>query len=1143
MPLRVADGWTTLQPIGSWVLPGEPDFAETRAYELLVRDLERYVLEEVAGRSFLIAGHRGAGKTSTVVQAIRKLRRRMLQDSVNVDAPPIGRRGRMQRPLLVKLVGHSLIAELPRKEAAEAAAAAAQSRIAQQAQAAAARGQTGTATPAPPPPPPPPPPPASTAAAPAQPHESQVENALVHITIALYRALAQEVSEGFAVHAGTGAPQWRAERLEMAKQLALDLDGGPDPGTLRRYWSAIGRLDRGVLWPPRTDQTFLDKFIFDQGMREIVAVATAAQAFQVCSGNVTYSVKSVETADREEKSEYRLDVKDLLNRVTTIGAGTLAGGAVGAGSGAAEGIGAGLLVWLTSTLVLNISGSRTRKSERSADYQFLSDRSIQTLDRDLPLVMDRIRDAGLAPVFVIDELDKLGRPDLTIKQIINRLKHLVSDYGFFCFLTDRGYFEQIEQKLRDEPYPTEHTYFSQRVLVVNQSADLFDYLVGLVGPEPASHDGSKLPIAVFALAVIFRSRLNFSDVARKVADLVNPDDFLTCGEDELQLPGQYRLAATIQLAIDEVLRGEKVAKKVAAEPAFAQLAVDALYYIPRQWETVPKNAVDIRRTALKTYLEKRLRERTVVVSPASGAAEAPASQAAQSGVEEAGATGQAAAVQGAAQAQGAPPAQGAAAAQAASPAQDAPPAQAAAPAEGAPAAEGAPPAPQNRAGGDQDSDREPSIPDDDLDLLEEMTKQLADSLCDFAALAATIHTRGADEWRRDEIVLTERTGLLGREEDGLYRFCLDEFSYDIDEGARVTDLDQGRRDALAIQIERFDAIRALLAATGLSLGDLARNRIVPATIQDSLLASSQTSAELGLETGKRTSAVRQAEDFGRAVKDAFGARDAAARQALVLLAHARHDGAGSGSPSQTLDSIARHFVREGSSIAKPAGADWLESDPRLDGSPAAILAFSEWYWDTAKPTSTPLAIDADARAALWSAWRGHVLGLLERGQARIPAADYRDLLLAARGEQPGALFRADLSEMTIVDWSRLVLAGLNPPDGSEPAPRWTLFAGLTALRFDQGLLSELDSVDPSQPIREPAGGEEETIIKRIVVRAVTSEPGLLVVYNEESGELPDTPSAGDPPILAVGRNVYLRYREGLEWLANQGAFSGRNDEI
>src|SRR5215471_12027001 len=115
----------------------------------------------------------------------------------------------------------------------------------------------------------------------------------------------------------------------------------------------------------------------------------------------------------------------------------------GAGSGAA----------LIGGLSMTWSSRQMMKRERNLDYTFIFDRSKQTLERDLPLVIERIRHAGLAPIFVIDELDKLDAPRETIADLIGRLKHLTTDYGFFCFLTDREYYDTIERCSRKKFTP------------------------------------------------------------------------------------------------------------------------------------------------------------------------------------------------------------------------------------------------------------------------------------------------------------------------------------------------------------------------------------------------------------------------------------------------------------------------------------------------------------------------------------------------------------------------------------------------------------------------------------------------------------------------------------------------------------------
>jgi hypothetical protein len=86
---------------------------------------------------------------------------------------------------------------------------------------------------------------------------------------------------------------------------------------------------------------------------------------------------------------------------------------------------------------LTLTSARAHRQTVSTEYHFLRDRSVETLDRELPLVIERIRDAGLAPVFLIDELDKIDDLESSMAQLVQRMKHLVADYSFFCFLTDR----------------------------------------------------------------------------------------------------------------------------------------------------------------------------------------------------------------------------------------------------------------------------------------------------------------------------------------------------------------------------------------------------------------------------------------------------------------------------------------------------------------------------------------------------------------------------------------------------------------------------------------------------------------------------------------------------------------------------------
>ena len=244
-----------------------------------------------------------------------------------------------------------------------------------------------------------------------------------------------------------------------------------------------------MLWPRSAAATLEAAEIQDQGLREIVAVATAAQAFQVVSGNVTYKTTSSDKATREDETKSNLDIKDLLARLGAVFAGTAAGTVtVATGQGAPLAVGLGLFVWLGGSFALAQTSSRKLSRTRSRDYTFLRDRSVQTLDRELPQVIERIRDAGLAPIFVLDELDKLKDVSTTISALIGRLKHIVSDFGFFCFLTNRDYFDTLERLVAEEAYPSEHTYFSDRLLIQARPDDLFQYVVQLVLSDVVGDD-------------------------------------------------------------------------------------------------------------------------------------------------------------------------------------------------------------------------------------------------------------------------------------------------------------------------------------------------------------------------------------------------------------------------------------------------------------------------------------------------------------------------------------------------------------------------------------------------------------------------------------------------------------------------------
>lgn len=584
------------RPAGKWPMPAAPHFLEAEAYRVLRRDLERYVRGEISGRSFLIAGHRGSGKTALVTRAVQDLRTELFEAAIKRPVKD-GPQPLFQRPLLVKLYGPSLVSPLPPTEAEVEARKKA-------ADAAKENGLWGEA---------------AGAEAPSPAALKATQAALVQITIALYRALAGELAEGYGVHAREQERRRGGEPLELAAQFALELDSATAPALLRSYWSRVSRLGGGgILWPLEADVHGPRR---TQGFKEVVSVASAGQAFEVCSGAINLSIKTVDKALDEHNLSGRgsTNLRDVVGRVGTLGVGALTGAALWTPANETTAVIAGAAVWLLGTATLSWDFKRERSVDRTADYTFIRDRSVQTLDRDLPLVIQRVRDAGLSPVFVIDELDKLNDPDNTVGDLIRRLKHIVADHGFFCFLTDRRYFDYVEGKTDTEPFPREHTYFTERRLIAYSPAELREFIRGEFELTNAT-EAEIVTADIFALWAVHSGKANFVGAMRELGRLVAdakgeyfevspapsiPPRHLTLTLARMAARFDVKLAATIQLAIEEVLTEPRFANRISQDPAFAQLAHDALYALSRGWDA-GETTYDTTAGALQTHLVARL---------------------------------------------------------------------------------------------------------------------------------------------------------------------------------------------------------------------------------------------------------------------------------------------------------------------------------------------------------------------------------------------------------------------------------------------------------------------------------------------------------------------------------------------------------
>ncbi|HEX8393901.1 MAG TPA: hypothetical protein VF665_16280 [Longimicrobium sp.] len=558
--------------------------------DLLREELLRFrddKFETRRGRSLLVSGHRGAGKTYLIERTLNELAghetRRFLR--VNIHGPT--------------LLGGATAQPAP------------------------AGKQPNTAG--------------------ARPDDPMVKAALEQIVLALYRALVDEVANQYrervqerieaqdapsgrwrrrlgrlvlragapsdneeesapaagpllaAGEAGTAraadpAAAKRAARrhqglLERAAQLTLELDEYPGADRLRDYWAAGGFLQSGVLFPSREGAPRPN----DQGLRELVALSTACEVYRRISG-IFPTISENQRLGGSQKQELSAGADTTGHNLLAPGLSLLTGLVTGAGlltkaaTSPVGGLLAGFAAAAGASLVLKLSSGRTRERSYTREYTFVPDRSVATLDRVLPALIRRLELAGLDPVFVVDELDKVKCLPSRMADIVRHLKKFVSEQAFFCFLTDRSYFEYITRQSVEEVYPIEHTYFTDRLFVVFRPESLHEYVAGwLRKPEMLDETEDRIATsdcAALPYVILQRAEMHAIDLQRELREIRGPGGAVSIPAGAVRSETRGRCDIMIQLGIHMVLHRQR--NLLEREPELTRLAYDALFYPVRE---------------------------------------------------------------------------------------------------------------------------------------------------------------------------------------------------------------------------------------------------------------------------------------------------------------------------------------------------------------------------------------------------------------------------------------------------------------------------------------------------------------------------------------------------------------------------------
>jgi len=428
-------------------------FARCQAYDVLRHQIWRYVNDELRGNSILISGHRGMGKTAQIAFAVVDV-----QHAVDI-------RDSHKRLLLVELHGPALIRggdEPPRK-----------------------------AKPAPAREPP------LVPTAPASPlpqidESSNEERLLIQIVVALHLTLIGEIADRYwsAVHRGE---KRTAVATELAAEFSRELDDFPTPARLRDYWKRAGSLETGLLFdadrrpasapsdpgePQAASQSVIRQSGPDQGFRELLLLASSVEIYRRVSGTFTHHEKD-EQGEGEQRESGVSSVADLKN-LALPAVGVLTGGLVGGGAIASNMNGLlagviGVVSGLVATIGLRFVSRKTYDHTLTRSSRWERDLTVKSLRRELPRLVQRMTEAGIYPIFLVDELDKVSRPR-AFDELVAQLKVVFAERAFFCFAADRDYYDKLLNWTRPGQYPKAATIYRHRLFVVYLPEDLFDYL-------------------------------------------------------------------------------------------------------------------------------------------------------------------------------------------------------------------------------------------------------------------------------------------------------------------------------------------------------------------------------------------------------------------------------------------------------------------------------------------------------------------------------------------------------------------------------------------------------------------------------------------------------------------------------------------
>ncbi|MEL6344271.1 MAG: hypothetical protein AAFV53_14225 [Myxococcota bacterium] len=393
---------------------------------------------------------------------------------------------------------------------------------------------------------------------------------LEQVMVALYRALCAEVAACYRrmVLSGRGH---LADRAELAAQLQVELEGVPSLSRLRDFWRRARAIEHGVLFEQGPD---------GQGAAEVAALWHASRAWLVVNGTLEQTAQKgrEDAATRTTRAELvagESAFRELLNPLL----GLLTGGIVGVGvlqqvslSAAAT---LGVLIAVASTVVLNLSTERRNHRTAQQAETFTLDTGARSLSRAIPRLIHTLRDIGLAPVFVVDDLDEQA------VGIVQDLHTLTATQAFVCIIAASAdafpaMTAMARLRVRHPPWAI-RAYLLERLQPLDDPDGLVDAL---------------------AFVLAHRALGQVRRLQRALDERQRPFSIT----DEETAQHSWRLSLLVQLAIEWMMAGPQAVRRWAQTADGALLA--ALYTISTRWQCDHTSELVLSDARLRDHLGK-----------------------------------------------------------------------------------------------------------------------------------------------------------------------------------------------------------------------------------------------------------------------------------------------------------------------------------------------------------------------------------------------------------------------------------------------------------------------------------------------------------------------------------------------------------